>query len=63
MAFFRNRTVNLLNLHYGIHAAVLGGGGAFFSTYLLKSGVPVMGVLTSVALILIGRFVLRPMVR
>ncbi len=27
MAFFHNRTVNLLNLHYVIAAAALGGGG------------------------------------
>jgi hypothetical protein len=39
MAFFRSKTVNLLNLHYGIHAIALSGGGAFFAVYLLKSGV------------------------
>lgn len=37
--FFRNRTVNLLNLHYGIHTIALSGGGAFFAVSLLKSGV------------------------
>ena len=35
MAFFRSRTVNLLNLHYGIHSIALSGGGAFFAVYLL----------------------------
>src|SRR5262245_9575153 len=30
MAYFRNTTVNLLNLHYGIHCLALSGGGAFF---------------------------------
>ena len=40
MAFFRNDTVNLLNLHYGIHALAMTGGGAFFAAYLLRAGVP-----------------------
>jgi DHA1 family inner membrane transport protein len=30
MAFFRNTTVNLLNLHYGMFALAAGGGGLFF---------------------------------
>ena len=55
MAFFRNSTVNLLNLHYGVHALALSGGGAFFAAFLLKSGVPAHGVLTAMAAILIGR--------
>jgi MFS transporter, DHA1 family, inner membrane transport protein len=62
MAFFRNRTVNLLNLHYGIRAIALSGGGAFFAIYLLKAGVPIPGVLVSLALILLGRFIIRPLV-
>ena len=60
MAFFRNSTVNLLNLHYGIHAIALTGGGAFFSAYLLKSGVSVPGTLLFFALVLLGRFIARP---
>jgi hypothetical protein len=62
MAFFRNRSVNLLNLHYGIHAVALNGGGAFYMIYLLKSGIPVPGVFLAVALILLGRFAIRPLV-
>src|ERR1700736_4329845 len=62
MSFFRNSTVNLLNLHYGIHSIALTGGAAFFAVYLLKSGVPVPVVLVSLALILLGRFVIRPLV-
>jgi hypothetical protein len=62
MAFFRNSAVNLLNLHFGIHSVALYGGAAFFSIYLLKSGIPVSGVLVSLALILLGRFVIRPVV-
>ena len=45
MAFFRNSTVNLLNLHYGVHALALSGGGAFFAVFLLRAGVPPMACL------------------
>jgi MFS transporter, DHA1 family, inner membrane transport protein len=62
MAFFRNSAVNLLNLHYGIHSIALSGGAAFFLVYLLKSGVPIPGVFVSLALILLGRFLIRPIV-
>jgi DHA1 family inner membrane transport protein len=62
MAYFRNTTVNLLNLHYGIHSVALSGAGAFYIVYLLKAGVPVPGVLGALALILAGRFVIRPIV-
>jgi MFS family permease len=60
MAFFRNTTVNLLNLHYGIHALALNGGGVFFAVYLLRAGVPAYGVLAAIAAILAGRFLIRP---
>ena len=62
MAFFRNSAVNLLNLHYGIHCITLYGGGAFFLIYLLQAGLSVPGVLVSLALILVGRFAIRPIV-
>lgn len=62
MAFFRNTTVNLLNLHYSVHALAINGGGAFFAVFLLKAGVPVPGVLLAMAAILIGRFAIRPAV-
>jgi MFS transporter, DHA1 family, inner membrane transport protein len=62
MAFFRNRSVNLLNLHSGLHAMVLSGGGAFFTVYLLQSGVSIARVFLSIALILLGRFLIRPLV-
>lgn len=60
MAFFRNTTVNLLNLHYGIHALAITGGGAFFLVYLLRAGLPPTLVLASMAAITAGRFVFRP---
>ncbi len=62
MAYFRNTTVNLLNLHYGIHCLALSGGGAFFLVFLLQSGVPAPGVLATLSCILLGRFVIRPSV-
>jgi MFS transporter, DHA1 family, inner membrane transport protein len=62
MAFFGNNAVNYLNLHYGIHAIALSGGGAFFMVYLLDSGVSVPAVFVSLAAILLGRFIVRPIV-
>ena len=62
MAYFRNNTVNLLNLHYGIHSLALSGGGAFFAVFLLKSGVPAPAVLASLAAILLGPLAIRPSV-
>ncbi len=62
MAFFRNTTVNLLNLHYGVHALAQYGGGAFFVVFLLKAGVSPPGVLAALALLLAGRFCVRPLI-
>jgi MFS transporter, DHA1 family, inner membrane transport protein len=62
VAFFRNRSINLLNLHYGIRSIASSGGAAFFAVYLLKSGVSIPGVFVSLALILLGRLVVRPVV-
>ncbi|MEJ0044073.1 MAG: hypothetical protein WDM81_18515 [Rhizomicrobium sp.] len=59
MAFFHNRTVNLLNLHYVIAAAALGGGGVFYSVYLLKAGLSVPAALLVLALTFATRLVLR----
>jgi hypothetical protein len=61
MAFFRNDAVNLLNLHYAIHALAMSGGGAFFAAFLLRGGVPAEIVLASIALIVAGRFAIRPL--
>lgn len=62
MAFFRNTTVNLLNLHYGVHALAQYGGGAFFVVFLLKAEVSAPGVLAALALLLGGRFCVRPLI-
>ncbi len=62
MAYFRNNTVNLLNLHYGLHSIAISGSGAFFAVFLLKSGVSAPTVLGAIALILLGRLLIRPSV-
>ncbi len=62
MAFFRNRTVNLLNLHYGIHCLAIYGGGAFLLVFLLRAGLSAPWVLVSLALVLTGRFIVRPVI-
>ena len=62
MAFLGNRTVNLLNLHYGLHALAMALGGVFFGVYLLKAGLSVPAVMVAMAAILFGRFAVRPLV-
>jgi hypothetical protein len=62
MAFLRNRTVNLINLHYGIQALAMGMGGVFYVVFLLRAGLSVSLVLCTMALILLGRFCMRPLV-
>ena len=59
MAFFHNRTVNLINLHYTIGQIAQGGGGAFFAIYLLKSGLSVPGTLLALAAIFATRLAIR----
>jgi DHA1 family inner membrane transport protein len=59
MAFFHNRDVNLINLHSVIGSVALGGGGAFYSVYLLKAGLSVPAVLLALAATFALRLVLR----
>src|SRR5579862_5999994 len=62
MAYFRNNAVNLLNLHYAIHSIAMTGAGAFVAAYLLKTGLSVPGVFLTFAAILLGRFLIRPLI-
>ena len=62
MAFLRNTAVNLLNLHYAVHALASGTGGVFFGVFLLRAGVSAPGVLVALTAILAGRFLLRPLI-
>jgi MFS transporter, DHA1 family, inner membrane transport protein len=59
MAFFHNRSVNLINLHSIVGSVAMGGGGAFFSAYLLKAGLSVPQVLLSLGAMFALRLVLR----
>src|SRR4051812_1880959 len=59
MAYFHNRTINLLNLHYTIGTVALSGGGAFYAVYLLKAGVGVPVAL----LVMAATFALRLAIR
>jgi len=59
MAFFHNRAVNLINLHSVIGSVALGGGGAFYSVYLLKAGLSVPVVLLALAATFALRLLLR----
>jgi DHA1 family inner membrane transport protein len=59
MAFFHNRNLNLLNLHYVIGSVAAGGGGAFFEVWLLKAGISVPGVLLTFAGIFAARLFIR----
>jgi hypothetical protein len=62
VAYLRNTTVNLLNLHYAVLAFASGAGGVFFGVFLLRAGVPAPLVLVALTAILAGRFALRPLV-
>jgi MFS family permease len=61
VSFLGNKSVNQLNLHYGLHALAANAGGLFFAVYLLKAGLSAPWVLASIALILAVRFCLRPL--
>ena len=61
MAFFGNAAINLLNAHYALRNLATAGGGAFSFVYLLKAGVAAPVVLIVLALILLGRFAVRPL--
>jgi hypothetical protein len=60
MAYLKNGAVNLLNLHYGLHALAMNGAGVFWAVYLLKAGVPMPAVFGSLGLLLGVRFLFRP---
>jgi MFS transporter, DHA1 family, inner membrane transport protein len=62
MAYLRNGTINLLNLHFGIHSLAVNAGGTFFVVFLLKAGVATPAVLAAIAFILAVRFLVRPLV-
>lgn len=62
MAFLRNRAVNWLNLHAGIRSLAEGMGVLFVLIYLLRAGFSIPASLCAMALIVAGRFAIRPAV-
>jgi DHA1 family inner membrane transport protein len=62
MAFLANKTVNRLNVHYGVFALASSGGGVFFGVFLLKAGVALPAVLAAYALINLLRASLLPLI-
>ncbi|MBL6854376.1 MAG: MFS transporter [Alphaproteobacteria bacterium] len=62
MAFFANRTVNLFSLHFIIFSAAFQGGGAFYSIYLVKSGLSIPLALIALGAVQAVRFCIRPLV-
>jgi MFS transporter, DHA1 family, inner membrane transport protein len=62
MAFFHNRTVNLLNLHYVIGSVAMSGAGAFYTAYFLKAGLSVPVTLFATGAMFALRLVLRTVV-
>ncbi len=62
MAFIRNKTVNLLNFHYGLLSLASRSGGVFIAAFMLQAGVPAPMVLLAYAGVHTARFFLRPLV-
>jgi MFS family permease len=62
MTLPRNRAVDRVNLHYGLQAFADGLGGVFVLAYLLRAGVSLTATLVVFAVLLAGRFVIRPAV-
>jgi MFS transporter, DHA1 family, inner membrane transport protein len=59
---FRNDAINRVNVHYGIQQLAQGAGGGFILAYLLRAGVSVPLTLCTMAGIVGGRFLIRPVV-
>lgn len=59
MAFLKNRTVNLINIHYGFQALAQGSGGVFLLAFLLRAGLSVPETLLALAGTVLVRFVSR----
>jgi len=58
----RNRAVLRFNIHYAIQAFAESAGGVFVFVYFLKAGFSVAATLVILAVLVGGRFVLRPII-
>jgi len=61
MAYLKNAAVNRLSINYGFYALAVYGGWAFVTVFLLKAGVPIPALFGALALIVLGRFAVRPL--
>ncbi len=59
MAYFQNRSINLIYLHSALQGIAFHGGESFAFVYLLKAGIPLPGVLLAIGLMYGGRIILR----
>ncbi|MEQ1755751.1 MAG: MFS transporter [Micropepsaceae bacterium] len=59
MAFLQNRSVNLINIHYGFQALAQGSGGVFLLVFLLRAGLSVTETLLALAGTVMVRFISR----
>jgi hypothetical protein len=62
MAFLGNDAINRVNIHSGVQALAVGAGGIFINVFLVHAGIPVPIALLTIAGILAGRLVLRPLI-
>ena len=62
MPYLSNAAVNRLNAHYGLHMLAWHLGGNFLPVFLMSRGFSAPAVLGCIALILVLRFLLRPII-
>lgn len=62
MALLPLRALDRVHLHYGVQAFAEGLSGIFVLAYLLKADVPLAAAIVVLAVILVGRFAMRPAV-
>lgn len=62
MAYLANSAVNRVNVHYAIQAFASAGAGTFLLVYFVRAGLSTAESLLVLALIVLGRFVSRPLV-
>jgi MFS transporter, DHA1 family, inner membrane transport protein len=62
MAYFKNKSINLVYFHAALQGLAFFGGEFFAFAFLLKAGVPLVGVILSIGLLYGGRVFLRMLV-
>src|SRR5262249_23581386 len=62
MSFFGNDAVNRVNVHTGVRALADGSAAVFLFVFLLRAGISIPVTLLAESVILMGRFLLRPLI-